>query len=53
MKDIRQAIVNKQDTIKAYVANKGMKEMELHLGALTDDERSIILKGCLINYNKR
>ena len=53
VKDIRQAIVNKQDTIKAYVANKGMKEMELHLGALTDDERSIILKGCLINYNKR
>jgi aconitate hydratase len=30
-----------------------MKEMELHLGALTDDEREIILKGCLINYNKR
>ena len=53
VKDIRQAIVNKQDTIKAYVANKGMKGMELHLGALTDDERSIILKGCLINYNKR
>ncbi len=53
VKYIRQAIVDKQDTIKAYVANKGMKEMELHLGALTDDERSIILKGCLINYNKR
>lgn len=53
VKDIRKAIVDKQDTIKAYVANKGMKEMELHLGALTDDERSIILKGCLINYNKR
>lgn len=53
VKDIKKAIVEKNDTVKAYVANKGMKEMELHLGALTDDEREIILKGCLINYNKR
>lgn len=53
VKDIRKAIMEKNDTVKAYVANKGMKEMELHLGALTDDEREIILKGCLINYNKR
>lgn len=53
VKDIKKAILEKNDTVKAYVANKGMKEMELHLGALTDDEREIILKGCLINYNKR
>ena len=53
VKDIKKAIIEKSDTVKAYVANKGMKEMELHLGALTDDEREIILKGCLINYNKR
>lgn len=53
VKDIKKAIIEKNDTVKAYVANKGMKEMELHLGALTDDEREIILKGCLINYNKR
>ena len=53
VKDIKKAIQEKNDTVKAYVANKGMKEMELHLGALTDDERDIILKGCLINYNKR
>ncbi|WP_026835679.1 hydratase [Eubacterium xylanophilum] len=53
VKDIKKAIENKEDTIKAYVANKGMKEMELHLGALTDDEREIILKGCLINYNRK
>ena len=32
---------------------KDMKEMTLRLGALTDNEREIILKGCLINYNKR
>lgn len=53
VKDIKKAIQEKNDTVKAYVANKGMKEMELHLGALTDDEREIILKGCLINYNKK
>ncbi len=53
VKDIKKAILEKNDTVKAYVANKGMKEMEFHLGALTDDEREIILKGCLINYNKR
>lgn len=53
VKDIKQAIEMKNDTIKAYVVNKGMKEMELHLGNLTDDEREIILKGCLINYNKK
>ena len=50
IKDIRKAIEEKNDTIKAYVVNKGMKEFELHLGNLTDDERDIIEKGCLINY---
>ena len=50
IKDIREAIEEKNDTIKAYVVNKGMKEFELHLGNLTDDERDIIEKGCLINY---
>ncbi len=46
------AIKNKDDVIKAYVVNKGMKEISLTLGALTDDERDIILAGCLINYYK-
>ena len=50
IKDIRKAIEEKNDTIKAYVVNKGMKEFELHLGNLTEDERDIIEKGCLINY---
>ena len=30
-----------------------MKEITLTLGELTDDEREIILKGCLINYNRQ
>ena len=50
--EIRNAIINKNEIIKAYVVNKGMKELELKLGDLTDDERDIILSGCLINYYK-
>ena len=50
IKDIKSSIINKTDSIKAYVVNKGMKEFSLTLGDLTDDEREIILKGCLINY---
>lgn len=53
VKDIKKAIENKNDDIKAYVVNKDMQEITLHLGNLTDDEREIILKGCLINYNKK
>ncbi|NLO08329.1 MAG: hydratase [Clostridiales bacterium] len=52
IKDIKNAVENKSDKIKAYVVNKGMKEFVLSLGELTDDERTIILKGCLINYYK-
>ncbi len=47
---IKEAIVNKTEDIKAYVVNKGMKELTFKLGDLTDDERDIIVKGCLINY---
>lgn len=50
IKDIKEVIEQKRDVIKAYVVNKEMKEFELRLGELTDDEREIILKGCLINY---
>lgn len=50
IKDIRKAVAEKVTEIKAYVVNKDMKEFTLRLGELTDDEREIILKGCLINY---
>ena len=50
VKDIKKAVEEKQDEIKAYVVGKDMKEFTLSLGALTDDERDIITKGCLINY---
>ena len=48
--EIRKAVEDKLTSIPAYVVNEGMKEITLTLGELTDDEREIILKGCLINY---
>ena len=37
--------------IQAYAVKDGaLKPFSLHMDALTDDEREIILKGCLINY---
>mgnify|MGYP000390723852 FL=1 len=50
--NIIKAIKENKTSIRAYVVNKSMKEFELKLGELTDDEREIILKGCLINYYK-
>lgn len=51
--DIRKAVEEKADRIRVYaVGEDGMKEFELSLGELTDEERQIILKGCLINYNR-
>ena len=48
---IRKAIQEKAQTIQAYVVKDGaLQGFELKLGELTDDERDIILKGCLINY---
>jgi aconitate hydratase len=50
--DIRKAVEEKQTEIKAYVVGTELKEFTLKMGELTDDERQIILKGCLINYNR-
>ena len=50
---IRKAVEEKASEITAYVVEEsGLKEFTLQLGAMTDDEREIILKGCLINYYK-
>ena len=48
--NIKKAIIDKDEVIKAYIVNKDMKEITFRLGNLTDDEREIIVKGCLINY---
>lgn len=52
--DIRRAVEEKAEQINGYtVTDEGLKEFTVTLGDLTDDEREIILKGCLINYNRR
>ena len=49
----KHIVEEKASVIKAYVVGKGeKKEFDLTLGELTDEERQIILKGCLINYNR-
>lgn len=50
IKDIKKAVEEHLTEIKAYVVTKDMKEFSLGLGELTEDEREIILRGCLINY---
>ncbi len=54
---IRKAVEEKAEVIQAYVVGSASGErkqtaFEMTLGELTDEERQIILKGCLINYNK-
>ena len=50
--EIRKAVEEKKTEITAYVVGDTLKEFTLKMGELTDDERQIILKGCLINYNR-
>ena len=50
---IKQAVTEKKEVIDAYVVKDGaLNKFEMRLGELTDEERQIILKGCLINYNR-
>ena len=49
---IRKAIIDKEDNITAYVVGDEMTPVTFHLGTLTDDERRILLAGCLINFYK-
>ena len=51
--DIRKAVEERKTKIPAYVVKDGgLQEFALEMGELTEDERTIILKGCLINYYK-
>ena len=50
--NVRKAVEEKWAEVKAYVVGDTLKEITLKLGELTDDGRAIILKGCLINYNR-
>ncbi|MCR4673914.1 MAG: hydratase [Lachnospiraceae bacterium] len=49
--NVYKAVSEKKSDIQAFVVKDGsLKEFNLQMGELTDDEREIIEKGCLINY---
>ncbi len=52
VENINQYIEEGTESVPAkHLSGKTVKEITLSLGSLTADERSIILKGCLINFN--
>ena len=52
--DVRKTVETKAAEFEAYVVKDGsLTPFALKMGELTDDEREIILKGCLINYNRQ
>jgi aconitate hydratase len=51
--DIRKHVAAGDSQITAYVIKDGQKKpFVLEMGAMTEDERQIILDGCLMNYYK-
>ena len=51
IKGIKEGVANGDKEFKATILNKN-KQITLKMDALTDAEKQIILKGCLINYYK-
>ena len=50
---ITEAVKNGAKEVEAYVVKgNALKPFTLKLGEMTAEEREIILKGCLINYNR-
>ncbi len=51
---VRASVLSGAAAFTAYqVKDGGLHAFSLSMGELTDDEREIILKGCLINYNRQ
>ncbi len=48
--NIKDTVKNGKTSVKAYVVSNELKEITLSLPELTDDEKTIILSGCLINF---
>ena len=52
--EIRRSVLESAPEITGYaVKDSEVREFKVRLGSLTEDEKEIILKGCLINYNAR
>ena len=41
------------DQIKAYVIGDEVREITLYLADMTDNEKEIVMDGCLINFNRK
>ena len=52
VKDVKKAIETKTDSFEAYRLGNTAEKFTLKISPLTDDERKIILSGCLINFYK-
>ena len=49
--DVRRALAGEKTAVTGYIVGEdGLKEIRFTTGAMTDTEREILLKGCLINY---
>ena len=50
--DVRRAVEEAREDIPAKVIRKdgSVEDLMLHIRGLTQDEREIILDGCLMNY---
>lgn len=49
---IRAALEGDLKKIKAYVIGDQVKELNLSIADMTEDEKKIVKAGCLINYNR-
>ena len=49
---IRKALLEEKEDITAYVIGKSVRQLELRISSLTQDERLILLAGSLINFYK-
>ncbi len=49
---IRAALDGDMKNIKAYVIGDQVKELNLYIADMTEDEKKIVKAGCLINYNR-
>ena len=50
--NVKAALDGSMTDIKAYVLGDEVKELNLYIAAMTEDEKKIVKAGCLINYNK-
>ena len=51
--NVLDAMDSDMQSIKAYVLGDEVKEIELYIAPMTEDEKKIVKAGCLINFNRK